>query len=892
MRGILSRMRSGIPLARAVGIVLLAALFTGAGRVPSARAGDTPYSVTNQLDLNRASLAEIEQLPIPATLAKAIYEHREYRELYGSIYDLFDVPGMTSQAFATLRDIVKLSPRFVVDPDAAQDDRLESAYDLAQRLLSQEGVSEGLVDEYVDMLRVPRNVNNMDFFELTGVQNVSPIDAVAILKARKEKPFDSAQELRRAPGLSYYGFRNLRDYIRYSDEDQALSHGRFRGDAQLRVYNTPYQLDESDNLHDQLAGSSSGVGPQARSAGQIRDYNLNTLWGRLNLDQSRPYLTSKLRARYGDVAKFGMLTHRNLGEEKVDETLKWFVGTDDHSWGPLRLNHAYVGNYRLAFGSGLLMDNNDFFQARRTGTGFSTRQIGLRGDLSRSDESALKGAAAEATLGILRGTFFYSEDDKDAILNPDYSFNRYITMVPRVDNETLADIRQFARAADSTAFLPMRDVMREKVAGTNLKLRVLPTTFVGVTAMEMKYENNLFRKGSDEYLGRPKPAGVDLFNPRAETLIIEPSRIEPRDAEIAGAYDSRKLGNFRDLVGAEFQSVYRNVVVQGEYGKLLTTPKDSFTSRAFAGGPEAYLVSGFLQYDNLNFFALYRDTDLGYDNPYNRGFSETNRYDQTLLGDEFRLYNPMYAFLADNDPQPKPERGFYFTTRYQVSRNITINYLEYDNYYRKVDHTQQERVTLSAEYRPVFPVRFRVRQRFSQRDGKGADDVRDFKGWESRFEARCFLSKYDRLDFLYSTSTVIFGPRPRLSGSASGTTPEPSTHLGTRSIPAQGFQAAFTHNWTPGFTTTISSEIYDGFIYNFEDNEFIAVDSRGFRNWFLVRSRLSGDLSWRLKYTVDDRLPVTWIDVRNFSNVVAPTPDGTNGKHTENSFRFQLDYTF
>src|SRR5207247_1649028 len=84
------------------------------------------------------------------------------------------------------------------------------------------------------------------------------------------------------------------------------------------------------------------------------------------------------------------------------------------------------------------------------------------------------------------------------------------------------------------------------------------------------------------------------------------------------------------------------------------------------------------------------------------------------------------------------------------------------------------------------------------------------------------------------------------------------------------FQAAFTHNWTSGLTTTFSSEIYDGFIYNFEDNEFIAIDARGFRNWFLVRSRLSSDLSWRLKYTVDAQLPVTWIDVRNFSYLLAP----------------------
>ena len=89
-------------------------------------------------------------------------------------------------------------------------------------------------------------------------------------------------------------------------------------------------------------------------------------------------------------------------------------------------------------------------------------------------------------------------------------------------------------------------------------------------------------------------------------------------------------------------------------------------------------------------------------------------------------------------------------------------------------------------------------------------------------------------------------------------------------------------------------QIYDGFLYNFEDNEFIALDGTGFRNWFMVRSRLSNELSWRLKYTVDNQDVVSNLQLRNFENPIDPSgrPEGTAVKDNVNSFRFQLDYTF
>lgn len=858
-------------------MLALAGLSAGGVRPASAQA--LPPAAGPQVDLNRAPLSEIEGLPITPELARAIYEYRTFVEYFTSVFDLFKVPGMTPEVFAAIRDRVMLSPKFAVVEDLEAEERAEAVFETAQRFLSQEGVSEGLVDEYIDLLRVPRNVNDMDYFALTGIQNVSPVDAQAILKARREKAFESLQELRRTTGLSYWGFRNLRDFVRIGDASK--KRWKLAGDYQVRLYNTPYTLDDEDILVDQLAATIAA--PRLQDGSDLRDFDQNTLAGRLGLDQGRPAMTNKLRLRLGNQIRTGFLTHRNLGEEHISETFKWYAGVDNQKFGPVDVKRAYVGNYRLAFGSGLFMDNTDFYQARRTGTGFNVRPLGVRGDISRSDESALNGGAVELAWGRWRPTFFYSKDDKDAILNKDGSFNRYITMVPRVDNATMAEIRDMLVPADSVYFQAMRDVMQEEIFGMNHRFQLHNTTWLGLSAMEIKYQNKLYGR-TDEV------TSVDYFNPDPLTVIIDPARIEPRDNDLASAYDSRKLGNYRDLVGADFSGAYGRLALSGEYSKLLTSPDSTFLKRSFNPGPEAYVASAYLQYENFNILGLYRDYDLGYDNPYNRSFSENNRYDQTLVGDEFRLWNPLFSFLAENDPQSKAERGFYFTTRYQLNRYFTINYLEYDNYYRKNDNTQSQRITANVEYRPIFPVRLRVRHRFSERDSKAKDEVRGFYGWDTRIEARFFLSNYNRLEFLYSTTNVVFKPRPRLGsqGDADGGT----TELGTRASPGQAFQAKYEHNVTPHLTATLSTEVYKGFLWNFEDNEFLAVDGTGFRNWLMIHSALSNNLSWRLKYTVDSQQPVTFLDVRNFESPLTPTPDGKNVKSSTNSFRFQLDLNF
>ncbi len=76
------------------------------------------------------------------------------------------------------------------------------------------------------------------------------------------------------------------------------------------------------------------------------------------------------------------------------------------------------------------------------------------------------------------------------------------------------------------------------------------------------------------------------------------------------------------------------------------------------------------------------------------------------------------------------------------------------------------------------------------------------------------------------------------------------------------------HNVNDRLQFTLSTELYDGFLWNFEDNEFIAVDGQGIRSWFLVQSRLSDSMLVRFKMTHDRQRTRDNLELRQYANSV------------------------
>lgn len=811
-----------------------------------------------KLDLNRATLAEVAGLPIPEELARNIVEYRTYVRFFGSVYDLMEVEGMTAARLAALKPLVATLPP---DPVAASVARLTASYRQVRNYLGQEGANEALADEYLDMLRDPVNVNDLDLFDLQSFQNVSPVDAKSILQARQRLgAFENDRQLRRADGLRYFSFRNLRDFVVY-DDDQLDDDDQVHGSYQMRFYDTPYFSGDLDEL--------TGFAQESRGD---------------------PHLTHKLSLNLPRGMRAGAMTHRNMGEAHWDETLKGYVGVDDKKLGPLHLKRLYVGNYRVAFGQGLVMDNSDYIQYRRTGFGFNKRPIGVRGDLSRSHEYALTGLAAEGKVGRVHGTFFASWDKKDGILNPDGTINSYVTMYPRPDDPWLDEHLAFEPGRSyAAAELPdtptglTRNAIEEDILGGNMKVMLGDATYVGATVYEARYNRG--------------------FHADPVTLVsqysLDTGLLEARDSELWTGYTSVEEQadgsvvehKFRRVYGAEFQTVVDNVSFQGEYA-VLQDP----TAGWFQGEQkDALVLNGFAQWDDLHLLAIWRDYDVGFDNPYNRGFANDNRYEQTLLDSPFRLNDDYYSFLSLNTPQPKPEKGLFLQTRYRVSRNLIINGLEYDRWTREADGTDMNRYTLKVEYQPKFNLRLRMRHRYSSRGAANANDVRWFDSWESRFELITLLSNNNRLRFMYMTSNVWFPPRPRLSGVADA--PPAGSYegvpgVGTAAIPAHAVQVMYEHNLAPGLRLLASAQMYDGFLWNFEGNEFVVVDGRGFRNWLKVESRVSDQLLFQLKVTRDHNLPRTYLDVRQYGEQYGDAIESSYAPRDYTSYRLQMDYTF
>ena len=809
------------------------------------------------VDLNSAPAEAILGLPIPRDLAENIINFRTHIRYFDSVYDLMDVEGMTSEDFATLKPLVSTLPPPELDASLA---RLSASYRQVQRYLGQEGSSEGLVDEYLDKMRDPENINQMDLYDLMSYQNVSPVDATNILLARERLgSFESGRQLRNAEGLRYWSYRNLRDFVVYSDDSpEAVSNDKVTGFAQTRFSNTPYYNGDDDEVGSGILGERLAF--------------------RINGDYFTPRWLNKIRVNSPGGYSAGILTNRESAEVNWNELVKGFVGVRDRQFGSFRLKGLYFGNYRVAYGLGLVMDNTDFIHFRKTGFGWNKRLLGVHGDLSRSYEYKLTGAAVEGAWGPVNASFFVSSDQKDGVLNPDGTLNRYVTMRPRLPEDFLASREESNNPGQMSGL--QRDAIQEDILGGNVKVMLAPGTFVGVTGYEARYNRG--------------------WNPTEDTLLLSDSERTARDSEIWNSYQSVFVdengvveeSKFRRVLGAEAQGVYKNVSVQGEYA-FVQDPRNSLFNTK---NPDAYIINAYSQWDNLHLLAIWRDSDVGFDNPYNRSFSNDNRYEMTLLDAPYRLNDDAYTLIESETPQAKPEKGLFLETRYRISRKLILNGLQFDKWKRPADGADLTRYTIKAEYQPIFNLRFRVRHRYSSRSENDPNDVRIFRNWETRWQMIALLSNYNRLQFTYMTSNVMFPARQRLSGTAEPSDPDVfgsgTPGVGTNGSPSKAFEVRYEHQFTPGLKFTLASSVYDGFFWNFEGNEFVLLTDNGFRNWFKVESRVSERLLFQLKVTRDHQMPNSYIDVRHFGAEELPTPDATYAPTDQTFVRLQMDYTF
>ena len=901
-----------------------------------------------KVDLNTASLAELMQLPITEKQARDIYEYREFVKIFDNIYELKQIPSIDQETLDRLKQLAVVSIYVETDEAAV---RREEIRDLMERVDSNEGASEGMADVWEDYLMTPQNVNKMLFDDLMSFPNVSGIDAVAVLKriAQGDTIADT-RDLRNSTGLSYYGYTNLRSYVYYKEPPVK---NRIMCDASLLYYTRYFEEGQYDMLHESFLrndyGTTNVIVPHLKT---------NSYWGYFGLDELDPDLMLKLRMRYGNNYKLGFMNYKAKGEEDLLNTQaediltdsKWYAGYENNNMPGLynsRLK-VYAGNYRATFGEGLVMENTDYYSARKTGFGFSKRILGITPDLSRTQEYSLRGGAVEYNTPLFGVTAFVSVDDKDALtyvdkygnavmrdeygndiytdrdtLSVNYGHQYYvdangqpvynyengnavqgdktkvfslINPTLRYDDDTMLEAEQYFNS-EISAGMPYamnyinlaarKDIVQEKLWGTHLQVNPFLGTKLGFTTYTAIYDDAHF----------VVPGYNNLLPTVLRDSYYYSKLVKNMNAEISNLYSTQTdkyTRDYRRVIGFDGQTVIGNTSLQGEYAELSVDGEDL----KLGDDPKAYIVSAHTQFENLYFITLYRNYDVDFDNPYSNSFSEHERFEDTILEKNvYALTNPTIADLYLNSNQSQPERGVYFETRYKFNRYFTIGRSYLDLWERLTDGRRSARFQSELEFRPLYQLAMRLR--YKNQVNRYDDDAERgvSKTNEYTLAFRTFLSNRDFFELEYRYNTVWSPPYTSLTYPAV----EGENSMAAAQTLMIGDYIAV--NYTHYFNKSLKMQ--GSFLYWFghgishwdwEDMEIDFMGEKGSKAWVAFTSRISQNMYLNLKFknkTYQDKE----INIRNYNISDDPTllDDPVyfqRVEHSENTIRLSIDYRY
>ncbi|MBP7562359.1 MAG: helix-hairpin-helix domain-containing protein [Candidatus Cloacimonetes bacterium] len=862
------------------------------------------FLYAERVDLNTASLQQIEKLPITQQQAKDIYEYRQFTAFFKSIYDLRKIPSIDQETMLKLRPLVETS--LYTDLDETEQ-RREEIYYLLERLGSTEGTQEGFSDIWEDYLMTPQNLNAMSYNDILNLPNVSPIDAAAVMRriALKDTITDY-RNLRSTSGLSYYGASNIRHYVFF--KEQPTKQKLFMN-YQLKYEDKSFDDDTRENLREIFKNKEDH---------NLREIN-HSYWGYFNLSQSNPAVMNKLRVRYGNNIKAGLLSANQRGESLFTENTfsenmkdaKYYAAYDNQFdfFGNTRLK-AYLGNYRVTYGEGLVMENTDYYSSRKTGHGFSKRILGLTEDLSRTDEYALKGVAFSLENRYSSLSFYYSQDKKDAIvydLNGDGSINSldkdadgkyrvfsYVTSSVRFDNDDMEEAEAFfnQKLTRKINLSPRKDILDETIIGGRWEVSPVIGTHLGISGYQAIYDNaNFVVYGADSIA----------------TYMIRDGSNEGKwnmqSSEIQNLYSTQTSSykrDYRQILGFDWRTVIGNTSFSGEYAELSVDGKDL----KIGDDPSATVVTAYTQLENFYFLSLFRHYDLGFDNPYSRGFSEHEKFDDTIIDkNPYTLTNPILADLYRNSAQAQAEKGVYFETRYKITTALTLNRTYLDIWERMSDGRRTVRFQGDMEYRPIYSLGLRTKyknqvNRYDDDADRGVSKTNEISGMVTSY-----LSNRDRLQFEYRYTKVWGPPYPYLTNNAISPYEDdnPSSNYDSTVqsmvlMKGDFLKVDFTHNINDLLRVRTGIGYWNGHgvsHWDWEDMEIDFMGEQGLKYWVLLQNKIANNLylSMRLraKYYKTKELEVrTWWN----ESISEQEVYFRNVNKDDYAVRLQLDWRF
>ena len=854
-----------------------------------------PLFSKQMVDINKASLDQLMTLPITDVQAQKIMEYRTYVSHFTSIYDL--------RNFVDQKKLLELKPLVMVSHYENEDEtakRRKEIYYLIRRYGSEEGSQEGMADVWEDYLITPKNINKIFYSDILSMPNMTPVGAASIISKRnKGELIKDYRALRQVYNLTHYEATNLKNFVSYQD---GTKENRLFVDYQFRYNDSPYEDDVKDLYKESFVLRGQDA-PRTKNS---------SLWGYFNMDKNLVESTNKIRLRYNNQYKAGILLHNSKGapsilDENYDFTAdtKAFAGYENFITDGLSVK-AYMGNFRATFGEGLVMENTDAYSSRKTGFGFTKRITGIIGDMSSTQEYALRGGAVEFKTNKFNAVVWGSSDKKDAVVydsnnngvfDDDDDLLGYITMSRRFTNEELENVEEYFANYDDAGFsneltikmAPRRDAFQENLIGGHFEYMPVVGTRIGFTGYNAVYDR--------EFVVNPDTLKYQLTNTSEDA----DEKFELADSEINAMYSTKTDEydrNFRRVLGFDWGTVIGNTSFQGEYARLITD-KDA---NAFNDNPSALVASAYSSFGNLYILSLYRDYDLGFDNPYSRGFSEHEKYDDSIFDkNAYVLTNPLMADIYLNSAQAQAEKGVYFETRYKFNRYFTLNRTYIDIWERKCDSRKSVRFQGELDFRPIYQISLRLKykdqiNRYDDGAERGVSQTD-----ETTLKTSFYLSNYDKVELSYRYNRVWMPPYPYMANDADAHQPGSYEHdtsvAGTNLIHGDYIAVDYTHNFNENLKMQGSLMMWNGHgisQWDWEDMEIDFMGESGIKSWIAIQSKISDNLYLMLKYKVKryNTLESEW---RAWWN--EPGEEGTANsfsmvEKTETAIRLQLDWKY
>lgn len=313
---------------------------------------------SERINLNNANSSQLEAVGFTPSEIKRILEYRSGVGYFETVYDLLSI-DMEIEKIHTIRKDVSTELPIL---STFEKDIKKASYKLG-KWISNEGNSEGLSEIWLDKFFEPQNVNNMNYDDLMALPNLSPVDAVAVLKQKKRGYINGTWELKNSPGISRWGYKNLVDFIRFNDNPEKENTTHIRINTLIRTVPITSNPDKDGNID------------------EFKDTSIPEQFHKISITNGQHY-------------KVGLSYHRYMGQPDNIYTAKGFLQIENIPFLGLKLDRAVLGNFTASFGQGVVFESSDFFSPRRTGFGFSKRAEGIHADMTRSSQYVMKGGGS------------------------------------------------------------------------------------------------------------------------------------------------------------------------------------------------------------------------------------------------------------------------------------------------------------------------------------------------------------------------------------------------------------------------------------------------------------------------------------------------------------------